>query len=216
MVEQEQGANLDGPEIVRQEHNDAGVVSGTSAAAAKERERIRTEVHALRFQACVSARYCQALEKHYRRLSNWAGIITAIGGAAVIADALVKLDKWAGFDASLVAGVVVAVAGILPVFTGWAQKASDNKLYMQIYSDAAARLIPAERTYSQEKLDEVSVELNAKKGLHEATNNVLYLICFNDECGSRGRDDEKYVVAFWQRLFSPWFDLSTGKPRKVG
>jgi len=178
-------------------------------------EEIADEAYALRFSCCVSARYCQALELHYRRLNTLSGLISVVGGAAVVADALTALETLIGFQVSVYAGAAVATASLSAVFFGWSDKAAMNKHAQQTYANAAARLRYAGETISRERLQELGQELENMSGVHEKTKDVLYLIGYNQECRSRGMPRQVVPLNWFQRLLTPWLDIGVNNPTKV-
>lgn len=162
----------------------------------------------LDFAVHTAIRYHAKMRRFFGSIYRIITMLILVGGTAVFADLAASLGDSAGRRVALVASAVVAFVGILEVTVGFSERARiHNDLYRR-FSDLLVAIMrtPANATESEIR------DLRARHlqiGVDEPTpNNVLSVICHNEEVESRGLDLKYLHRVFWfQRLFAYVIDI---------
>ncbi|WP_207848907.1 MULTISPECIES: hypothetical protein [unclassified Pseudomonas] len=157
-----------------------------------------------------SARYHQCRRRFYDRVDRLYSIASLVFGSAAFVSVL------QGHDAkifALWASGCVAVFGIVNLVWGSAMRARDHSDFMRRYVQLEQRMLqpPSEALLKSIAEARLGIESDEPPALR-----VLDCICHNEQVRADGGSPDEYVpIGFFQRLFSPFFDICAHSLTKV-
>lgn len=156
----------------------------------------------LDFSVNRAIRYHAKLRRFYGAVHRTLTVVILTAGTTAFADLLSTMEQTNGQTFAFWATMVVALASILEFVVGFAERARLHHDLYRRFSDLSAALACAPVTIDERVVCELKARRLAIEVDEPTPNNVLNVICHNEEVEARGLDSRNIRRIYWfQRLF---------------
>lgn len=193
--QQTSGANADTSE--RAESGDSVTARAATVSTASLEVAEEAKLTQLEFSVAVSVRYHAKRRAWFDGLARWPSVVSLIAGSA----AFVSISQ--GLPAlATVASATTALFGGANLVFGFAERARRHDELVRKFTLLAAEIAEAASPSRSDVRRWVGAKLRIEA--EEPTpNNVLNVLCHNEEAEARGYGSEHiYRVRWWQRAFA--------------
>lgn len=183
------------------QHSSAGGPENQTA------EEIVSARRRLAFEFGVGRRYHSKRREAFRILDQGSKLVTVGLGSAVVYEAT-SPDA----DLRLVLGLLVMLAGVLPIILRWSERATEHRLMVWEYTELGNALVNAATT---EEIAAIERRLMIVERDEEEPLQALARLCDIEESYRSGTDADEMEERpmLYRRIVAPWCDLPGGLPK---
>ena len=166
------------------------------------------ELSILDFSVNRAIRYHAKLRRFNGAVHRTLTVVILTAGTTAFADLLSAVEPTSDQAFALWATLVVALASIFEFVVGFAERARLHHDLYRRFSDLSAALACTPMTTDSRAICELKARRLAIEVDEPTPNNVLNVICHNEEVEARGLDSSNIRRIYWfQRLFCYVADL---------